>query len=103
MSSQKYRVIGTVTGLVQGVSFRWYVQRHANELGLVGYVRNHPDGSVEFVAEGPRLVLERLLDAVRMGPSEATVENVSVQWGEPAGEFRLLGRCGAVRPASVSP
>ena len=82
------RLTGHVTGLVQGVSFRWFVQRRATELGLVGYVQNHSDGSVGFVAEGPRDALERLLDVVRVGPSAAVVENVDVQWGAPAGEFR---------------
>lgn len=81
------RLSGTVTGMVQGVSFRWFVQRRATDLGLAGYVRNHRDGSVEFVAEGPRADLERLLDAVRIGPSAAVVENVDTQWSPPAGEF----------------
>ena len=84
---QTARLAGTVTGMVQGVSFRWFVQRRAADLGLVGYVRNHSDGSVEFVAEGPRDALERLLDAVRVGPSEALVENIVTQWSTPTGEF----------------
>ncbi len=81
------RVSATVTGLVQGVSFRWFVQRRAAELGLAGYVRNNPDGSVSFVAEGPHDALERLLDAARSGPSEAVVENVEAHWEQPTGEF----------------
>ncbi len=88
MSDKKSaRVSATVTGLVQGVSFRWFVQRRAAELGLVGYVRNNPDGSVSFVAEGPRESLERLLDAARVGPSEAMVENVQSREETPTGEF----------------
>lgn len=82
------RVSATVTGLVQGVSFRWFVQRRAADLGLVGYVRNNSDGSVSFVAEGARDALERLLDAARVGPSEAVVENVEPHWETPTGEFR---------------
>lgn len=81
------RVTAIVTGLVQGVNFRWFTQRRASELGLVGYVRNHSDGSVEFVAEGLRDALERLLDAARVGPSSAVVENVQVKWEMPTGEF----------------
>lgn len=87
MSTQTARLSGTVTGLVQGVSFRWFVQRRATELGLVGYVRNHSDGSVGFVAEGSRETLERLRDALRVGPSEAAVENVETEWSAATGEF----------------
>lgn len=58
------------------------------ELGLGGYVRNRSDGSVEFVAEGSREDLERLLDAVRVGPWMAVVENVDTQWSAFTGEFR---------------
>lgn len=82
------RLSGTVTGMVQGVSFRWFVQRHAMDLGLVGYVQNRSDGSVAFVAEGPRADLERLLDAVRSGPPAAAVENVDTQWSTATAEFR---------------
>ncbi len=82
------RVSATVTGLVQGVSFRWFLQRRAAELGAVGYVRNNTDGSVSFVAEGTHDTLERLLDAARVGPSEAVVENVETRWETPTGEFQ---------------
>lgn len=81
------RLSAQVTGMVQGVNFRWYTQRRASELGLVGWVRNRSDGSVEFIAEGERGALERLLDAVRAGSPEAVVENVDAQWSTPTGEF----------------
>ncbi len=86
-ATQNARVTAQVTGIVQGVNFRWFVQRRAAELGLAGYVRNNPDGSVSFVAEGPREALEGLLDAARMGPPEAVVENVQAQWSAPTSEF----------------
>jgi acylphosphatase len=86
-STQNTRLTGTVTGMVQGVSFRWFVQRRATDLGLVGWVVNFSDGSVGFCAEGPRADLEQLLDAVRAGPPAAAVENVSAQWDTPTGEF----------------
>jgi acylphosphatase len=82
------RVTAIVTGLVQGVNFRWFTQRRASELGLVGFVRNRSDSSVEFVAEGPRDALDRLLDAARTGPPSAVVENVEVAWDTYTGEFR---------------
>ncbi|MBM3127440.1 MAG: acylphosphatase [Chloroflexi bacterium] len=81
------RLHAIVTGIVQGVNFRWFTQRRAADLGLVGYVRNRSDGSVEFVAEGARAALEQLLDAVRVGPASAAVENVDAQWRAPTGEY----------------
>ncbi len=81
------RLHAVVTGMVQGVSFRWFTQRRASELGLVGFVRNLSDGSVEFCAEGSRASLERLLDAVRAGPASAVVENVDADWSDASGEF----------------
>jgi acylphosphatase len=81
------RVTAIVTGLVQGVNFRWFTQRRASELRLVGYVRNRSDGSVELVAEGPRQAVESLLDAVRVGPASAVVENLEAQWETPTGGY----------------
>ena len=81
------RLHATVTGHVQGVNFRWFTQRRAAELGLGGWVRNRSDGSVEIIAEGTRSALEHLLDAVRVGPPEAMVENVSAQWDDASHEF----------------
>jgi acylphosphatase len=85
--NQNARLTAHVTGLVQGVSFRWFIQRNASGLGLAGYVKNEPDGSVSFVAEGSREALERLLDLARSGPSSSAVENVETEWSAPTGEF----------------
>ncbi len=76
-----------VSGLVQGVNFRWFTQRRAADLGVTGWVRNMPDGSVQVMAEGEKRALESLLDAVREGPSAAVVESVDTQWESPTGEF----------------
>ncbi len=73
-----------VRGDVQGVGFRYFLMRDAQRLGLRGWVRNRDDGSVEFVAEGPRQDLERLLEAARRGPSQARVAEVRTDWS-PAG------------------
>ena len=66
-----------VSGLVQGVGFRWFVGRHARALGLGGYARNLPDGRVEVVACGadPE-ALARLEALLRAGPAHAQVERV---------------------------
>jgi len=66
-----YRYI--VRGRVQGVGYRYFVMREANGLGVSGFARNLPDGSVEVVAEGPDDVLARFEDRLREGPSFAAV------------------------------
>jgi acylphosphatase len=85
--AERVRLRGIARGLVQGVNFRWFTQRCAAELNLSGYVRNRGDGSVEFVAEGPRPAVEQLLQAVRQGPSAAVVEQVETHWSQATGEF----------------
>lgn len=65
-----------ISGRVQGVGYRWFVLRRAEELGVGGWARNLPDGRVEVVASGPPEVLERLDAALRSGPRPAYVENV---------------------------
>ncbi|MFQ6058291.1 MAG: acylphosphatase [Anaerolineae bacterium] len=81
------RLSAIVHGIVQGVNFRYYTRLKASKLGLVGYVRNRWDGTVEVVAEGERDALERLLAWLQVGPRSAIVEWVDIQWDEPSGEF----------------
>ena len=78
-------------GRVQGVGFRYYVQRTASALRITGWVRNRWDGSVEMVAEGPRPLLDQLLAAVRRGPTGAYVSDVQVNWEPARGEFEHFG------------
>ena len=77
----------TVAGRVQGVGYRAFVREQARRLGLSGWVRNEPNGSVRAVAEGPRDVLEQLLDRLRRGPAMARVEHVTPYWSAASGEF----------------
>ena len=79
------RLQGVIRGDVQGVGFRYFLAREARKLGLRGWVRNRDDGSVEFVAEGPKADLERLLEAARRGPGHARVAGVSVEWSAAGG------------------
>ena len=81
------RAIITVSGLVQGVSFRAYTHRTASQLDLTGYVRNMPDGRVEIMAEGEPGALERLIAWARTGPPAAEVEEVKAVYEEATGEF----------------
>ena len=73
----------TVTGKVQGVMYRAYVQDSATELALVGYVKNLPDGSVEVVAQGVNDVLKSFVEYLHEGSSLSRVESVAVDWTSP--------------------
>lgn len=81
------RISVRITGRVQGVGFRHFTQVRARRLGVDGWVRNEPDGSVRLEAEGPEEDLEELIDAVREGPRAARVDNVNVNWGRATNEF----------------
>jgi acylphosphatase len=76
-----------VRGRVQGVSFRHYTRLRAVELGLFGWVRNMPDGTVEVTAEGEREPLEQLLAFLHGGPSGAHVVNIVIEWRAATGQF----------------
>lgn len=70
------RLHAVVTGRVQGVGFRWFVRGEADRLGLAGWVRNHPDGSVEVAAEGDDATIARFRKSLSSGPDGAHVEQV---------------------------
>lgn len=70
-------VIFTIRGRVQGVGFRWFTTNAARALGLAGWVRNLPDGSVEALAVGEASALAELENALRVGPAGSHVESVS--------------------------
>jgi acylphosphatase len=65
-----------VKGRVQGVGFRWFVQREASEIGLKGWVRNTAEGHVEVVAAGDSEDLQDLKDALRKGSRGSRVDAV---------------------------
>jgi acylphosphatase len=67
-----------VRGRVQGVGFRWFVEREAVLLGIAGWVRNNHDGSVEVLAQGTRDQLAGLHSRLREGPRAARVDTVEV-------------------------
>jgi acylphosphatase len=83
----KKRVHLTVRGRVQGVNFRGFVRDRARHLGLTGYARNRPDGSVEIVAEGDIRRLEQLVVLCNNGPPDAIVQDITAEWQEASGEF----------------
>jgi acylphosphatase len=79
-----------VSGMVQGVGFRFFVERTALSLGVRGYVRNLFDGRVEGYAIGDSKQLEALRNALRCGPRMASVERVDEQEAEIAREYASI-------------
>lgn len=65
-----------VTGRVQGVGFRWYAREAAQRLGIKGWVRNRPDGTVEVAADGPPESQEQFMTVLQRGPTGARVTRV---------------------------
>jgi len=61
------RYFGKATGHVQGVGFRMYIQQHAQEIGVTGWVRNMEDGSVNMELQGPEDKVEQLMDIIEAG------------------------------------
>jgi acylphosphatase len=83
-----------VRGRVQGVGFRWFVEREAQLLGIAGWVRNNHDGSVEVLAQGTRDQLSGLHSRLREGPRAARVDAVEVSEVQPKTgltSFRIEG------------
>ena len=83
-----------VTGRVQGVGFRWFVEREAHTLGISGWVRNNSDGSVEVLAMGSRDQLSGLRSRLREGPRAARVDDVEEFEAQPVAglkTFRIEG------------
>jgi len=83
-----------VRGRVQGVGFRWFVEREAHMLGIAGWVRNNHDGSVEVLAQGTRDQLSGLHGRLREGPRAARVDAVEVSdatLAQGLSSFRIEG------------
>jgi acylphosphatase len=83
-----------VRGRVQGVGFRWFVEREAHTLGIAGWVRNNADSSVEVLAQGTKEQLAGLRSRLREGPRAARVDDVEEFETKPNSElstFRIEG------------
>jgi len=68
-----------VTGRVQGVGFRYFTVRCANDLGLCGWVRNLPDGSVETAIQGQGEKIEEMIGLLKQGPGAANVSGLEIE------------------------
>ncbi|MBI2683430.1 MAG: acylphosphatase [Acidobacteriales bacterium] len=86
-----------VRGRVQGVGFRWYAEREAGVLGIVGWVRNNEDGTVECLAAGAEEQLQSFRDRLAAGPRASRVDWVEEAEAEPdeltgyLRSFQILG------------
>ena len=87
MSRARVRVV--VRGRVQGVFFRAETRARAQSLGIAGWVRNAPDGTVEAVFEGDPERVESMVEWCRRGPAGAQVDDVDAIPEEPTGEARF--------------
>jgi acylphosphatase len=90
VQTRKFRVCGRV----QGVGFRWFVEREAKTLGIFGWVRNNTDGTVEVLATGTSDQLSALRSRLQQGPRAARVDNVEESDAKPVtglNTFRIEG------------
>ena len=84
MDAKTRKVQLKVHGRVQGVFYRQSTRARALALGLRGWVRNEPDGTVLIEASGGRTELESLVSWCKQGPPSASVSNLEIQWFEPS-------------------
>jgi acylphosphatase len=87
MGNSNQRLHVSVSGIVQGVGFRFFVYQYGVNLDLRGWVRNRYNGEVEVTAEGSKEILDKFLELIKEGPQSAQVEDVNVEWLTASGEF----------------
>jgi len=74
--NRRVRKYLAITGIVQGVGYRFWAMKRARELGLGGFARNMPDGSVEVLLDGPEPLVNRMMELCERGPAWATVRTI---------------------------
>lgn len=79
-----------IQGYVQGVSFRWFLHKKAEDLGATGFVRNLEDGRVEAVFEGNQMQVDDMIAYSRTGPDSAKVSAIDIFWEDPEGQWDEL-------------
>ena len=82
------RAVIIVSGIVQGVGFRYFVRNSAKFLKVTGYVKNLEDETVEIAAEGIKEDIQSLIRTIRSVKEPASVDDVKVSYGEATGEFK---------------
>ena len=81
-------VKGYVSGRVQGVGFRYFVRQQARAESLCGYASNLDDGRVEFLLQGDKAAIDRMLEVIRQGPSYSRVTDLDYRYLEIDSEIR---------------
>ncbi len=76
-----------VSGIVQGVGYRFFAIRKASLYGIRGFVKNLIDGRVEVVAEGERGLIEEFIKDLRRGPMSAHITDIRIEWTIPTYKF----------------
>jgi len=84
---ERRRVKVYYTGYVQGVGFRWYCQKIAKKLGLVGWVKNLSDGNVEILVEGEDSTIKDFLSQLKSGYLGRNISNIEIFEEKYSGEF----------------
>ena len=87
MTGDYAKVHGIVSGRVQGVGFRYFTQDVAAQYNVNGWVKNLPDGRVEFVAEGPKGMLNDFVKTINRGPVAGYVSALNINWEKYIGEY----------------
>ncbi len=89
--NRKVQLFVIITGKVQGVGFRNFTQLNAKQIGINGYAKNLPNGTVEVVAEGDKSQLEALVALLKKGPRYARVDSIEVNERPFTGEYKTFG------------
>ncbi|MFZ1080569.1 MAG: acylphosphatase [Candidatus Kryptoniota bacterium] len=76
-----------VSGLVQGVGYRFFTVRKAGVYGMKGFVKNLFDGRVEVIAEGEKGLIQEFIKELNRGPISAHVTDMRIEWDKPTFEF----------------
>lgn len=90
MSTEMMQIHATIHGRVQGVSFRYHTQHVAKSLGITGWIRNLPDGTVEVLGEGTKDQLQDFTTFLRKGHPPARVDTLDVSENEATGGYRTF-------------
>ncbi|MCY3723473.1 MAG: acylphosphatase [Candidatus Poribacteria bacterium] len=89
--NRKMQLFVIITGRVQGVGFRNFTQLNAKQLGINGYAKNLPNGTVEVVAEGDKAQLDALIALLKKGPRYARVDSLEIDERPFTGEYQTFG------------
>jgi acylphosphatase len=87
MEDKLEQVKVVICGRVQGVGFRWWVQKQAQSLKLSGWIKNLDDGRVEVLAQGNKGNLDILLKSLKNGPRFSKVNKIDISWEKEKNEF----------------